>query len=155
MRKVKPLHAGVLILALVGAIFALGELGGSSSNYQRIRAGRDGMVRLAVGDLGKNEVRFYRYLNAGNQEVKFFVGRDENGTVQVAFDASENHYKLGRGFRFQNGWIVDNKCDSSMRLSTVNGGGKGCSPIPIAHQLAGEELRITEDDLLKGWRYFT
>lgn len=154
MPKIRPAHAVVLVLALVGGLIGLAELQSGSSHHERVRAGRDGVVRLAVAKLPRNQVAFYRYLNSANQEVKFFVGRDERGGLQVAFDASENHYKLGRGFRFQDGWIVDNKCESSFRLSSVNGGGQGCSPVPIPFQVAGEEILLREADLLAGWRYF-
>ena len=117
-------------------------------------AGPEGLVTLRVADLGREMIRYYRYLSPANQEVDFFVARDTAGTLQVAFDASENHYKLRRGFRLENGWIVDNKCGVVTRLSAVNQGGGGCSPIPLPYRAAGDEIRIASADLLQGWRLF-
>ena len=111
-------------------------------------------VRIDLSDLPNQDVRFYRFINSGNQEVEFLVGRDEHGTVHVAFNASENHYKLRRGFKFQDGWIVDKKCETSSRLSNVNQSNGLCKPVILEHRLVGDELILTEGQILQGWRYF-
>lgn len=153
MFKFKPIHGIAVVAAVVLGGVVLGS-GGAADPHQRVTAGKDGAVRIGIADLHPEQVRFYRYLNASNQEVDFFIGRDGEGTVQAAFDASENHHKLRRGFRFENGWIVDNKCGSTMRLSAVNAGGGGCSPVPLRHQVVGDEVRIAQEDLLQEWRLF-
>ena len=58
------------------------------SGFQKVAPDQGGQVRISVGELGPQEVQFYRFLNSGNQEVRFFVGRDSAGHVQVAFDAN-------------------------------------------------------------------
>ncbi len=121
MFKFKPIHGIAVVAAVVLGGVVLSS-GGAADPHQRVTAGKDGAVRIGIADLHPEQVRFYRYLNPANQEVDFFVGRDGEGTVQAAFDASENHHKLRRGFRFENGWIVDNKCGSTLRLSAVNAG---------------------------------
>ena len=113
-----------------------------------------GQVTLDVSALQPLEVRFYRFLNAGNQEVLFFVGRDETGAVQVAFDASENDFKRKRGFRADGAWVVNQKCDTATRLAEVNLGRSGCGPVPLRFRLEGGTLRLAENDILEGWRYF-
>jgi uncharacterized membrane protein len=130
------------------------EGGLGRAGYQRVKPDDNGQVVLDVSDLEPGAVRFYRFLNWGNQEVRFLVGRAGAGELQVAFDASETHSKLGRGFRHEGEWLVDNKCDSAVRLDSVNEGGRGCRPVPLAHRLDGDRLVLTEDDILRGWRYF-
>jgi uncharacterized membrane protein len=157
MPRFKPLYGVALVLLFVGAVVAAelafeGRLGQAS--LRRVSPGADGWVRIGIGDLKPRDVRFYRFLNAGNQEVRFFVGREPEGVVQVAFDASENHYKLGRGFRHDGEWMVDNKCETSVRLAEVNDGGGGCRPIPIPHRIEGSTLSIAESEILSGWRLF-
>jgi uncharacterized membrane protein len=122
--------------------------------HERVSPDRDGVVRLDVSTLAPRQVRFYRFLNAGNQEVLFFVGRDEAGTVQVAFDAAESDYRRHRGFRHDGDWMVNNKCDTACRLAEVNAGGGGCKPVPLAHRVQGETVLLAEADVLTGWRYF-
>jgi uncharacterized membrane protein len=141
------------VAALVTADLML-EGGLGRAGYQRVRPDQAGQVVLDVSDLEPGDVRFYRFLNYGNQEVRFLVGRDGEGVLQVGFDASETHSKLGRGFRHEGDWLVDNKCDSAVRLESVNEGGRGCRPVPLEHTVDGDRLVLTEADILRGWRYF-
>ena len=155
--KLRPVYAVVLILLFAGAVLVADlalEGGFSKAAYQRVSPDADGRVVLDVSDLEVDHVRFYRFLNTGNQEVKFFVGRDRNREIQVAFDANQLCYKRGRGYRHEDEWMVCNKCDNSFRLTTVNAGGGDCRPVPVAHQVADGQLVLREPDILAGWRYF-
>jgi uncharacterized membrane protein len=157
MKRFRPLHGLLLVAAFVGLVVVADhafEGGFGRPGFELVRPDRSGRVVLDVSTLALSEVRFYRFLNSGNQEVRFLVGRDRGGTVQVGFDASTTHAKLGRGFRHEGDWLVDNKCDSSVRLDRVNEGGGGCRPVPLAHRLEGERLVLLEDEILRGWRYF-
>lgn len=156
-RRIKPVYALLVVLLFVGGFVAaelLVDGAASHDGYTRVAPDDDGMVRIAVADLEPGNVRFYRFLNFGNQEVKFFVGRDASGTLQVAYDASEICYKYGRGFRAEGQWVTCNKCDKAFRLVEINDGGGGCKPIPLRHRVAGDELVLAESDVLAGWRYF-
>lgn len=157
MKRLRPVHALLLVLlAAAGVGFAdfVFEGGFHRHDYQRVGPDDRGNVVLDVADLATGEVRFFKFLNAGNQEVDFFVGRDKYGTIQVAFDANELCYKLKRGYRHEDEWVTCNKCDKSFRLAEVNDGDGGCKPVPLAHQLEGDRLVLTESDILGGWRYF-
>ncbi|HYU33185.1 MAG TPA: Fe-S-containing protein [Thermoanaerobaculia bacterium] len=157
MRRFKPVHGIVLVLLFVGVVL-LAELAFegklASSQMQRVSPDRNGMVRISLAGLQPLQVRFYQFLNAGNQEVHFLVGRDPAGHVAVAFDASEDCAKNKRGFRPEGEWLVCNKCDKAFRLAEVNAGGGGCKPVPLEHQVDGDEVVIAEADILKGWRLF-
>ena len=156
MRRFRPIHGLLLIMLVAGLIltadFALS--GGHSARYQRVAPDTEGLVRIDVSDLEPSQVRYYRFLNAGNQEVKFFVGRDKNSAVKVAFDASETDYKRKRGFRHEGDWVVNNKCDTATRLTEVGTGSGGCRPVPLKHRLTNNQLILKEADILTGWRFF-
>jgi uncharacterized membrane protein len=155
--KLRPAHAAILILLFAASVLIADlALDGSfqRSGFERVSPDRNGQIVLDVGDLANEDVRFYRFLNSGNQEVKFFVGRDSAGHVQVAFDANDICYKTGRGYRHEGDWVTCNKCDKSFPLTEVDAGGGGCKPVPLAHQLEGERLVLQENDILVGWRYF-
>ncbi|KAB2956714.1 MAG: DUF2318 domain-containing protein [Thermoanaerobaculia bacterium] len=155
MKRFRPLHGILLVLLLMGAVLGAERLMSKNRNrYQRVGPDPQGRVVLPVGDLAPLEVRWFRFLNAGNQEVRFFVGRDGGGALQVAFDASENDFKLKRGFRADGAWIVNNKCETSVRLAEINQRPSGCAPVPIPFRAQGSDLVLTENDLLAGWRYF-
>ena len=155
MKRFRPLYGILLVLAFTAAVLgAEYAMHGHDRDFVRVSAEKNGLLQLQVGDLGPNQVRFYRFLNSGNQEVKFFVGRDGAGNLQVAYDAAESDYKRKRGFRHQGEWLVNNKCETAIRLKDVSSGRGGCAPVPLKYSLAGTSLTLTESDILDGWRYF-
>ena len=50
--------------------------------------------------------------------------------------------------------MVNNKCDTAVRLTEISEEGGGCHPVPLKHRLAGDRLILAETDILTGWRYF-
>lgn len=155
MRRVRPVHAILLVVAVFAVVLGAEQLiSGNSNRFTRVRPDAQGNVVVEVADLKPAEVRFYRFLNSGNQEVRFMVGRDQNGALLAAFDASDNDFKMDRGFHAADGWIVNNKCTTSFRLSEVNAHPSGCAPVPVAFRADGERMILAENALLEGWRYF-
>jgi uncharacterized membrane protein len=157
MRRFRPIHGVFVVLVFMATILGANwALQGHAKDFERVSPDRSGIVRIPVGDLKPLQVRFYRFLNSGNQEVKFFVARDNGGDVQVAFDASEvcAKFKGRAGFRKEGEWVACNKCDKSFRISEVNAGGGGCKPVPLAHRVEGGTLVIAQADILTGWRLF-
>lgn len=155
--RVRPIHAVFVVAFFIGAVlvadWALDQRLRRAES-QRVMPGRDGMVRVDVAGVVPGQVRFYDFLNPGNQEVRFFVGRDRGGKLQVAFDAAENDFKRKLGFRQEGDWLVNNKCDTAVRLEEVNAGKSGCRPVPLPYRLDGQTLLLSESDVLVGWRYF-
>ena len=156
MRAFRPFHGVAIVLGVVAAVWTAeyALAGRGRPRHERVAPNAQGQVRLDAAGLARNQVRFYRFLNAGNQEVLFFVGRDGEGTLQVAFDAAESDYRRKRGFRHDGEWLVNNKCDTACRLAEVNAGGGGCKPVPLTHRVEGDTVLIAESDILTGWRYF-
>lgn len=155
--RIRPVHAVLLVLLAFGALYGadwLFEGGLRRSDYERVAPGADGLLAIDVSAMGNGQVRFFRFLNTSNQEVKFFVGRDVGGIVQVGFDASEVCAKRKRGFRADGEWMVCRTCDKSFRLSETNSNPGGCAPVALAHRLVGTQLVLAESDILAGWRLF-
>jgi uncharacterized membrane protein len=151
--RFKPIYGILLVPIFVVGVFLLAG-GFGLTRHERVTPDADGVVRIDVSDLQSEQVRFYRFLNRGNQEVKFLVGRDREGVIQVGFDASETHARVGRGFRAEGDWVIDNKCETASHLEEVNQGGGGCRPVPLEHQVVGQQVVLQEADILKGWRLF-
>jgi uncharacterized membrane protein len=157
MSRFRPIHGIILVFVFMAAVVVAqmafeGQFRGA--RHELVTPERDGTVNIDLSGLGPQQVRFFRFLNRGNQEVHFFVARDAAGVVQVAYDASETCAKTKRGFRQQGEWVVCNKCDKSFRLAEINAGGGGCKPVPLVHAVQGNQLRIAESDVLQGWRFF-
>lgn len=157
MRRFRPVH-GVLIVLVFVALFLVADYalegGFEKGGFRQVGPDPDGMIRIDVGDLDKGRVQFYRFLNPANQEVKFLVGRDRSGTIQVAFDANEICFKRKRGYNYNGGWLTCRVCEKSFRLAEVNDDPGGCAPVAIRHEVEGDRLIIAENSMLEGWRYF-
>ncbi len=154
--RVRPIHAIFVVGLFVGAVLVADwalDLRTRRSKTERVTP-QNGVVELDVAAIAPGQVRFYEFLNPGNQEVRFFVARDRAGAVQVAFDAAENDFKRKLGFRQEGDWVVNNKCETALRLEEVNAGTSGCRPAPLKHRLVGQKLVLQESDVLTGWRYF-
>ena len=153
----RPALGILAVIAFAGLVIASDyamDRGFEKGGLERVGPDAQRQVRIEVGDLEVNSVRFYRFLNEGNQEVKFFVGRDAAGEIHAAFDANEICFKKQRGYTAQGDWLVCNWCDKSFRLAEVNQGGGGCRPVPLTHRLEGEAVILDETDILAGWRFF-
>jgi len=154
--RLRPIHAIFVVAFFMGAVLVAEwaiDKRTRRAETERVTP-QDGLVKVDVAGITPGQVRFYDFLNPGNQEVRFLVGRDRAGTVLVAFDAAENDYKRKLGFRQEGDWLVNNKCDTAVRLEEVNAGTSGCRPAPLRHRLAGNTLVLAESDVLTGWRYF-
>ena len=155
MKRFRPIHGILLVALLMAAVLGAERLLSANRNrYERVAPDPRGEVVVEVGALAPLQIRFFRFLNSGNQEVKFFVARDERGGLQVAFDASDNDFKLRRGFRLDGAWIVNNKCSTSFHVSEINAHPSGCAPVPLRFRAAGDRVVLAENDVLEGWRYF-
>jgi uncharacterized membrane protein len=155
MRSFRPLHGLLLVVAVLVSGIALERLvRGEKNKFQQVSPDASGRVVVNVASWKPSEVHFFRFINRGNQEVRFFVGRDGDGNLLAAFDASDNDYKMNRGFHVQDSWVVNNKCSTSFRLREVNSHPSGCAPVPVRFQSDGKQVVLAESDLLDGWRYF-
>ncbi len=156
MAKVRPIHAmiGILFIASMVVVADYALDGGFRGEFQRVSPDKNGQVVLEISDLESGDARFYRFLNYGNQEIKFFVARDLHGKIHTAFDANDICYKTKRGYRHQGEWVVCNKCDKAFEVVEISDGGGGCKPNPFPHQVQGDKLVLDERDILTGWRYF-
>jgi uncharacterized membrane protein len=156
-RRFRPIYGLLLVPLFMAAVLVAdlaldGGLGGK--RFERVSPDRQGQVHLEVGDLEAGDVRFYRFLNSGNQEIKFFIARDRNSDLQIAFDANEICYKLKRGYTPSGDWVVCNKCDKAFRIEEINAGGGGCKPVPVKFTQVADQVVLEEGDILAGWRYF-
>ncbi|MCB1032617.1 MAG: hypothetical protein KDD47_02150, partial [Acidobacteria bacterium] len=79
MARFRPVHGFIVVVLFLGGVlvadYAL-EGGTRRGDQIRVQPDQEGIVRLDVGSLRKSEVRFYHFINRGNQEVEFFVARD-------------------------------------------------------------------------------
>jgi uncharacterized membrane protein len=99
-----------------------------------------------------NDGLLYRFSFGENgKSLRFFVVKIDPDRLGVAFDACENCGD--QGYYQEAGAIFCMNCVAEINPSTIGLGG-GCNPIPLAHLVQADSLRIAVDDLRDGMKYF-
>jgi FTR1 family protein len=96
--------------------------------------------------------RLHRFgFSEDGMRLRFFVMKSEAGKYGVAFDACENCGD--QGYYQEGAAIFCMNCVAEINPATIGLGG-GCNPIPLAHTVQADTLRLTVDDLRAGMKYF-
>ncbi len=158
MRRFKPLHGILIVLAVMGAVWGAQAALDSRLNpsgFIQISPDRQGVVKIGLADLKPREVRFYRFLNSGNQEVHFLVGRDSAGRRAGRLRRQRDLRQARAGLPARGRLAgVQQVRQVASAWREVNAGGGGCKPVPLKHRIEGDQLVLAEADILQGWRLF-
>jgi len=79
------------------------------------------------------------------------VIKSEDNVLHAAFDAC---YREGKGYDQDGDSMICNNCGQPFHSSRINVVQGGCNPAPLMRTLKGENLIITQADLLAGAGYF-
>lgn len=113
----------------------------------------NGAVRLPLSTFDDGTARFYTFMQDG-RPVEFFVLKDKNGVVRVAFSACDVCFPAKKGYHQEGDEMVCNNCGSrfpSVQIGLIRG---GCNPAPLTHTADGGTLVIQVSDLVAGLSYF-
>jgi uncharacterized membrane protein len=108
------------------------------------------LVQFATAKFADGQLRRFSF-EAEGKKLRFFVIKNDQQRLSVAFDACENcgdqgYYQEGQAIFCLN-------CLAEINPATIGLGG-GCNPIPLAHTVANDTLRITVGDLQQGMKFF-
>ena len=154
----KKITIGVSILVVLVVIFMM--RGGPSGNVtgNAVLGGVDAQVidagdsyKIALNEIG-SDAQWFTHDSSG-KNVKYFVVRDSDGSVKVAFDACDV-CGGSKGYRQEGGDMICNKCGNHYPISgigTENLRG-GCWPSFFKNSNDGEYLIISKAVLDLGSR---
>ncbi len=102
------------------------------------------------------DVEYFTFDTDDGVTVEYFAVIGSDGDPHVAFDACDNCYPAGLGYRQEGDDMICNNCGNSYAINSIgteNVGG-GCWPgyLPIA--IVADEIRILHGDLESGSYYF-
>jgi uncharacterized membrane protein len=141
--------AGLMLVAAV--VFAARGEGGSGY----AGAGdRGGDVSFALGDFADGQARFFKYVSATGQEVRFFVMRSRDGVTRAAFDTCDVCFKERRGYRQSGDTMICNNCEQTFDSNSINEVRGGCNPAPIDREIRGDRIVLRAAALEQGAGYF-
>lgn len=96
------------------------------------------------------------YLSSTMKKViEYFVVKDDMGTVKTAFNACDVCYNSHKGYKQVGNQMQCQNCGNKYLISKLGTSGTGgCWPGYIPNEIDGDEVVITEEDLIKGAYYF-
>ena len=100
-------------------------------------------VKVATGDLLKNEARLFAVPLVSNDKTEFFIERATDDNITVAFASCRKCYQSGH-YR-QGGQIFCGRCNAPMeRLAQgkVPASGSDCTQVPIPFEMSGGTVLI-------------
>jgi uncharacterized membrane protein len=151
IRTKQVVWAGIVTMALL--IGAVGVFAFSLGKYETVKT-NGGFATIPVAKLADGKAHFYK-LEEGGKEITFFAVKAADGTVRTAFDACDSCYKSKKGYEQQGDKMNCKNCNQKFAINRLgpNANG-GCNPGYLPHQLNGNTVSVSVNDLKGGARYF-
>lgn len=130
-----------------GLLFGFGAIGvwvllpAAQIPMKALAAGED--LTVSTGDLQPDMPRIFAYPVQGGRATDFFVEREANGIVTVAFASCRRCYRSGH-FR-QGGHILCDRCSEPMMRALTGQAlpaDADCTQIPIPFESSGDHITI-------------
>lgn len=140
----------VTVALLVGAatVFAF-----SLGKYEKVKV-VGGVATIPVAKLADGKAHFYKFEDSG-KEIAFFAAKAADGSVKTAFDACDSCYKSKKGYEQQGDKMNCKNCNQKFAINRLGPNATGgCNPGYLPHQLNGNTISISVNDLKGGARYF-
>ena len=147
------LTLGLFILTLIFVGTPAQAFGGFFGSSTETVKATDGKIILDTAKLEKGGSQHYKY-SEGKTSIKFFVVRDNQGTVRAALDACDVCWHEGKGYKLQDGAMLCVNCGQKFALNRIGEARGGCNPHIVTFGLDGDKLTVTTQELLAGSKYF-
>lgn len=147
----------VIAIMMAASLFVLISSSGRSGAAGRLPGAAAGNrdVLIPLTDINDRSLHFYTY-NSGGVEIKFFIVKDDNGTIRSAFDACSECAPARLGYSQAGDSVKCNNCGNTYLITDIGlpGLAGGCRPIYLPVEVNGSDIVIKKSDLDEGKRYF-
>lgn len=143
--------AGSMAVALlIGAVsvfaFSLGK-------YEKMKV-TGGIATIPVAKLADGKAHFYKFEDGG-KEITFFAAKAADGSYKTAFDACDSCFKSKKGYEQQGDKMNCKNCNQKFAINRLGPNATGgCNPGYLPHQLNGNTISVSINDLKAGAKYF-
>ena len=140
-REAWPIWLTFAVLSILGALGVWYFI--PTGQIPRKALLRGGDVTVTVGELQPNLPMLFAYPAESNQTAEFFVERDSDGKITVAFASCRRCYQSGHYLRGSQ--ILCKRCNEPMERLTrgqTPGPEKDCVQIPISFERSGDRLIV-------------
>jgi uncharacterized membrane protein len=107
-----------------------------------------------VATFTDGQARFYKYVTAAGQDIRFFVMKSADGVIRAAYDACDVCYRQRKGYHQEGDDMVCNNCGRHFPSTAINTIEGGCNPAPLQRAIQGSQVVITAAAMGAGASYF-
>ena len=143
---------GLVLLATIAVTVVGRGRGAGSVPATTGAAGAD--ITVPVATFADGQARFYKYVTAAGQDIRFFVMKSADGVIRAAYDACDVCYRERKGYHQEEDHMVCNNCGRHFPSTSINILEGGCNPAPLQRAIQGNDLVITGAALAAGASYF-
>ncbi len=153
MKKVLPLVfvMATALFAILQPIHVIADT--YTSPAQQIRP-NNGIITLPASAFADGKARHFEYKTPQGQRLRFFLVKSKDGSIKGAFDACEVCYHAHKGYVQTGHDMTCVNCGLKFKTENVGRRKGGCNPSPLKFTAQGDNIVITEKDLLTGLHYF-
>ena len=104
-------------------------------------------INIATNDLGRGDVRFFKYRDRAGDQIRFLLARDSSGRIKGALDACQRCYMYRKGYVSSRSDLVCRYCGNRYKLEAMESGIASCVPMKLPFDLTGHTVTIKPADL--------
>ncbi len=124
----------------------------SMGKYEKVKVS-GGAATIQVASLADGKAHFFKIADGG-KEIVFFAVKAADG-VKTAFDACDSCFKSRKGYEQQGDKMNCKNCNQKFAINRLGPNATGgCNPGYLPHQITGNTISISLNDIKDGVRYF-
>lgn len=113
-----------------------------------------GLIKIRIAEVTDGNLHRYAYVADDGHVIRFFLINRSRGLAKIGVVYDACMLCGDMGYLQEKNEVICIACNVRIFVPSIGKAG-GCNPIPLTHQVEGEEVVISIQDLDKGARYFS
>ena len=136
-----------LFVAAAALVAVAVSLSAMARGPESIAVSANPSINIAINDLRRDDVRFFKYRDRAGDQIRFLLARDSTGRTKGALDACQRCYMYRKGYVSSRGNLVCTYCGNRYKLEAMESGIASCVPVKLPFRMTGHTVTIKPADL--------
>ena len=136
-----------LLIAAAGLVAVAVSLSAMAPAPEFTPVSANPSVSIETNNLGRGEIRFFKYRDRAGDQIRFLLARDSTGRIKGAIDACQRCSTYRKGYISSRGDLVCRYCGNRYKLEAMESGLAYCVPVKLPFQMTGQTVTIKPADL--------
>jgi uncharacterized membrane protein/YHS domain-containing protein len=113
-----------------------------------------GLIRIDIAEVTDGKLHRYAYVTDDGHVVRFFLINRSRGQAKIGVVYDACMLCGDMGYLQEKNEVICLACNVRIFVPSIGKAG-GCNPIPLTHEVEGEQIVVSVEELDKGARYFS